>query len=214
MNGILGIHTVMVVLGWTSVVSGGGLMGSPAHRVTAAPSRTLLVSSAHPGAAELAVPAQLAERLRRAPARIELELGQAGRVIEIEVDDDTREEDEIEGRIVSLDEATRTVEIEHLGRVYLGETRRFELRGGRRVGLDEGMAEVRRALAAGESVGVEAEGVFREDGLSASKIKLEHTFKVEVKATIGPKDFDATTATLRLGGISYSLHGVPIEFDD
>lgn len=160
-------------------------------------------------------PAQLATLLARAPLRIELEVSRDGRVVDADVDDDdVREEDEVEGRVVAIDAAAKTVTVEHVGVVFLADARELELHDDRDVGLDVWITEVTRALAAGERFGVEVDGRFRADGFTAHKIEVERGFETEVKATIRSEHFHEATAILRLGGVAYDLSKVQIEYDD
>lgn len=156
---------------------------------------------------------ELAERLARGPLRIELDFDRSGKVLAIEVDDDTRDDDEVEDRLVAADPARRILTLEYLGHVDLTRTQRFEVND-RRVSAEHWWKEVNGRLARGDSLYIEAEGRFERTGFSAWKVELDGLSDPELAARIGRNDLDMTRAEIKLGPLTIPIGGVPIRLDD
>lgn len=156
---------------------------------------------------------ELADRLARGPLRLELDFDRSGKVVSIEVDDDTRDDDDVEDRVVAADPTRRVLTLEHLGAVDLTRTQRFEI-DDRRVSEKQWWEEAQNRLARGASLYVEAEGRFERTGFSAWKIEIEDPGRPELAARIGKHDLDITRAELKLGPLTLPIGGVPIRLDD
>lgn len=173
----------------------------------------VLFAAAPAGADKPITSAELAERLAGGPQRVELEIAADGRVVRVEIDDDVRGDDELEGRIVSVDVEAATLNVEHIGTLHLGESRRHEI-DDRRVERREWLDEVRLALEKEQDVWVEADGVFRAQGFSAMKVELERSGRAKLSASIVARDFDAQAATIHIGSMRFDIAAASIVLDD
>jgi len=156
---------------------------------------------------------QLAERLSGGAARVEVELRADGSVREVEIDDDLGHEEQLEGRVVSLDAAGGLLEVEHLGTVGFKGATRYRTEGGT-TSSQAWLAGVELALASGRTVWLDARGAFKSDGFEANELRWEDDADRSVEAWVRAEDFDAVSGTLRIGELTFAIGAAPIRNDD
>lgn len=156
---------------------------------------------------------QLAERLSSGVTRVEVDLRQDGSVREVEIEDEVGHEEQLEGRIVSLDAAGGLLEVEHLGTVDFKAATRYRTERGT-TSSDAWLSQVDAALAAGRAVWLDARGAFRPDGFNANELRWEDDADRGVEAWVRAEDFDQASGTLRVGELTFAIGSAPIRNDD
>ncbi len=158
---------------------------------------------------------QLEERLVAGPQRLEVSLRADGSVREVHLEDEGPGHDEqFSGKLVSVDAASSTLEIEYLGTVDFAAAGRFRTDEESRVERASWFASVEGALAGGQAVWLEARGRFGVDEFVANELRWEGDTKREVEADVEAGDFDEASGTLTVGWLTFDIRGAQIRVGD
>ena len=158
---------------------------------------------------------QLEERLVAGPQRLEVKLRADGSVREVHLEDEGPGHDEqFSGKLVSVDAASSTLEIEYLGTVDFAGAGRFRTDEESRVERASWFASVEGALAGGQAVWLEARGQFGAQDFVANELRWEGDAKREVEADVEAGDFDEASGTLTVGWLTFDIRGAQIRVGD
>lgn len=159
--------------------------------------------------------AQLAEQLASGDLRLEVELRADGSVREVHIESEgPGHEAHFAGRVVSVDAASSTLEVEHLGTVDFAGAGRFRTERDSRVERGAWLVAVEGALAGGQAVWLDARGRFGETRFVASELRWEDDAEREIEADVRGADFDVARGVLRVAWLTFDLRGAEIRMGD
>lgn len=158
---------------------------------------------------------QLSERLAAGTQRIEVELRADGSVREVQVEfEGAGHSEQLEGRLVSIDESSGLMQIEHLGTVDFGGADRFRTDDDSNVAASSWLARAAAALARGENVWIDARGLFGGGLFTADEVRWEDDAERGVEADVTMSAFDEASGVLTIGHLTFDVAGVPIWAED
>jgi hypothetical protein len=152
-------------------------------------------------ASALTVP-ELAALLDGGTQHVEIQLKGDGSVREVHLQAAHKDE-YLEGHAISVDAASRTLELEHIGTVSFANAKEFRLASGRRGGVDEFIAAVSKGVSQGGSVFLRAKRpavapqLPTDAEFAARELRIEDKpDRPKLEVLIGPANFDAADRSI------------------